>query len=126
MTPLILFLLVTVSHAFTTTPTTTTFLTNQIIPQSSLPSAAIPPSLAIDVITTTTAQQHEPSSFLLSSSSLTTAAEGIDPGTVVGQALGALVTSPAIIAVPILAGLAVTSLVAFFIVSYANPADPDE
>jgi len=36
------------------------------------------------------------------------------------------VNSPAILAVPILAAVGVASLIAFLIVAYANPADPDE
>ena len=52
-------------------------------------------------------------------------AEPIDPAAAIGQALGGLINSPAILAVPILAAVGVASLIAFLIVSYANPADPD-
>jgi len=39
--------------------------------------------------------------------------------------LGGLLGSSAILAVPILAALGVAGLIAFLIVSYANPADED-
>jgi hypothetical protein len=62
----------------------------------------------------------------LLSSSNTIAAATVDPATALGTVLGGLLGSPAILAVPIVAAVSVASLIAFFIVSYANPADPDE
>jgi len=62
----------------------------------------------------------------LVSSSNSIAAATVDPATALGTVLGGLLGSPAILAVPIVAAVAVASLIAFFIVSYANPADPDE
>ncbi|KAL7478313.1 hypothetical protein ACHAW6_004083 [Cyclotella cf. meneghiniana] len=49
----------------------------------------------------------------------------LDPTTVLSDALGGLLGSSLILAVPIVAALAVAGLIAFFIVSYANPADED-
>lgn len=62
----------------------------------------------------------------LVSSSTNLAAATVDPTTALSNVLGGLLGSPAILAVPILAAVSVASLIAFFIVSYANPADPDE
>eukprot|EP00558_Chaetoceros_sp_UNC1202_P009521 CAMPEP_0197253990 /NCGR_PEP_ID=MMETSP1429-20130617/66985_1 /TAXON_ID=49237 /ORGANISM="Chaetoceros sp., Strain UNC1202" /LENGTH=96 /DNA_ID=CAMNT_0042716839 /DNA_START=125 /DNA_END=415 /DNA_ORIENTATION=+ len=56
----------------------------------------------------------------------TISAATVDPTTALSQILAGLLGSPAILAVPILAAVSVASLLAFFIVSYANPADPDE
>ena len=63
--------------------------------------------------------------ILLSNSNMV-AAVTIDPTTLVSQALGGFLGSPAVLAVPILAAFSVASLLAWGIVSYANPADPDE
>merc|ERR1712151_772343 len=49
----------------------------------------------------------------------------IDPGVVVDQAVGGLVNSPAIIAVPIFGGITVALVVVLFIVNSASPTDPD-
>ena len=49
----------------------------------------------------------------------------LDPTTALSDALGGLLGSSLILAVPIVAALAVAGLIAFFIVSYANPADED-
>lgn len=62
----------------------------------------------------------------LLSSSNSLAAATVDPATALSTVLGGLLGSPAILAVPIVAAVSVASLIAFFIVSYANPADPDE
>ena len=50
----------------------------------------------------------------------------LDPTSVLSDALGGLLGSYAILAVPVIAGLSVVALIAFLIVSYANPADEDE
>ena len=61
------------------------------------------------------------------STSLPLAAAGtLDPTTVLSDVLGGLLGSPAILLVPIGAALAVASLIAFFIVSYANPEVEDD
>lgn len=62
----------------------------------------------------------------LVTSSTNLAAATVDPTTALSTVLGGLLGSPAILAVPIVAAVSVASLIAFFIVSYANPADPDE
>eukprot|EP00584_Thalassiosira_punctigera_P004829 CAMPEP_0172526486 /NCGR_PEP_ID=MMETSP1067-20121228/1402_1 /TAXON_ID=265564 ORGANISM="Thalassiosira punctigera, Strain Tpunct2005C2" /NCGR_SAMPLE_ID=MMETSP1067 /ASSEMBLY_ACC=CAM_ASM_000444 /LENGTH=117 /DNA_ID=CAMNT_0013310017 /DNA_START=102 /DNA_END=455 /DNA_ORIENTATION=- len=50
----------------------------------------------------------------------------LDPTTILSNTLGGLLGSSAILAVPIVAALSVAALIAFFIVSYANPADEDD
>lgn len=60
------------------------------------------------------------------SSSISVSIDGIDPAAAVGQAAGALITSPAILAVPILAGAGLATVIALLIAAYANPADPEE
>eukprot|EP00553_Chaetoceros_curvisetus_P008190 CAMPEP_0204627100 /NCGR_PEP_ID=MMETSP0717-20131115/13026_1 /ASSEMBLY_ACC=CAM_ASM_000666 /TAXON_ID=230516 /ORGANISM="Chaetoceros curvisetus" /LENGTH=63 /DNA_ID=CAMNT_0051643231 /DNA_START=1 /DNA_END=192 /DNA_ORIENTATION=- len=62
----------------------------------------------------------------MSSSSNTVAALTVDPTTAFNQAIGGLIGGPAILAVPILAAVGVATLVAWAIVAYANPADPDD
>eukprot|EP00529_Nitzschia_sp_RCC80_P037015 CAMPEP_0113462542 /NCGR_PEP_ID=MMETSP0014_2-20120614/12154_1 /TAXON_ID=2857 /ORGANISM="Nitzschia sp." /LENGTH=154 /DNA_ID=CAMNT_0000354425 /DNA_START=61 /DNA_END=525 /DNA_ORIENTATION=+ /assembly_acc=CAM_ASM_000159 len=61
------------------------------------------------------------SEVLSSSSSLLQAAGTLDPTTVLSDVFGVLLGTPAILAVPILAALGVAGLIAWFIVSYANP-----
>lgn len=50
----------------------------------------------------------------------------LDPTTFLSDVLGGLLGSYAILAVPIVAALAVAGIIAFAIVSYANPADEDD
>ena len=50
----------------------------------------------------------------------------LDPTTVLSDVLGGLLGSSAILAVPIVAALSVAGLIAFLIVSYANPEDEDD
>ena len=63
---------------------------------------------------------------ILESSTETIAAATVDPTTALTQALGAVLNTPLILVVPIVAAISVASVIAWFIVSYANPADPDE
>jgi hypothetical protein len=60
------------------------------------------------------------------SSSTNLAATTLDPTTFLSDLLGGFINSNLILLVPIVAALALASLVAFAIVSYANPAEPDE
>ena len=50
----------------------------------------------------------------------------LDPSTFLSDLLGGLLGSYAILAVPIVAALTVAAVIAFAIVSYANPADEDD
>jgi hypothetical protein len=61
-----------------------------------------------------------------SSSSLEVAASTFDPAAALSDVLGGFLGSPAVLAVPILAALSVAGLIAFFIVSYANPEVEDD
>mmetsp|Transcript_27218 Transcript_27218/g.41105 ORF Transcript_27218/g.41105 Transcript_27218/m.41105 type:complete len:117 (-) Transcript_27218:344-694(-) len=61
-----------------------------------------------------------------SSSSELVSVATLDPTTVLSDVLGGLLGSSAILAVPIIAALSVAGLIAFFIVSYANPEDEDD
>jgi hypothetical protein len=56
----------------------------------------------------------------------TVAVSTLDPSTFLSDLLGGLLGSYAILAVPIVAALAVVGVIAFAIVSYANPADEDD
>lgn len=60
-----------------------------------------------------------------SSSSLVSLAT-LDPTTILSDVLGGLIGGPAILLVPIIAALTIAGVIAFLIVSYANPADEDD
>mmetsp|Transcript_42570 Transcript_42570/g.102969 ORF Transcript_42570/g.102969 Transcript_42570/m.102969 type:complete len:112 (-) Transcript_42570:239-574(-) len=60
------------------------------------------------------------------SSSMDIAAGTLDPTTILSDILGGLIGSPAILLVPIGAAIAVASLIAFLIISYANPVVEDD
>lgn len=62
---------------------------------------------------------------VLSNSNAVSAAT-VDPTTALSQVLGGLLGTPAILLVPILAAVSVATIIAWLIVSYANPADPDD
>ena len=62
----------------------------------------------------------------IESTSNTIAAATVDPTTALTQALGVFLNTPLILVVPIVAAISVASLIAWFIVSYANPTEPDE
>eukprot|EP00542_Grammatophora_oceanica_P017583 CAMPEP_0194033892 /NCGR_PEP_ID=MMETSP0009_2-20130614/6384_1 /TAXON_ID=210454 /ORGANISM="Grammatophora oceanica, Strain CCMP 410" /LENGTH=147 /DNA_ID=CAMNT_0038674623 /DNA_START=110 /DNA_END=553 /DNA_ORIENTATION=- len=59
-------------------------------------------------------------------SSLVLAADPIDPTTVVNGALGGLIDSPAILAVPIGGGLLVTAFIVWLNIAVAQPAVDDD
>ena len=61
-----------------------------------------------------------------SSSSTLVSVATLDPTTILSDVLGGLIGGPAILLVPIVAALGIAGLIAFFIVSYANPADEDD
>ena len=71
-----------------------------------------------EALTSTTSFESSPTNNLVSVATL-------DPTTALNDALGGLLGSSAILAVPIVAALSVAGLIAFFIVSYANPEDED-
>ena len=75
-----------------------------------------------EALTTTTTSV--PSHALESTNNLLSVAT-LDPTTALNDVLGGLLGSSAILAVPIVAALSVAGLIAFFIVSYANPEDED-
>lgn len=64
--------------------------------------------------------------FMADGSSIQVAVDGIDPTAVLSQVLGNFLGSPAVLAIPIFAAFSVATVIAWFIVSYANPTDPDE
>lgn len=74
----------------------------------------------------TTSLQASPLVSAVESSTTSISATTLDPTTLLSDLLGGFVSSNLILAVPIVAALAIASLVAFGIVSYANPAEPDE
>ena len=59
-------------------------------------------------------------------SSMTMAAATVDPTSFLTDVFGSVLGTPLILAIPIVAALGVAGLVVFLIVSYANPAEPDE
>ena len=77
-------------------------------------------------LTTESATLFDYSTTASSSSSELVSVATLDPTTVLSDVLGGLLGSSAILAVPIIAALSVAGLIAFFIVSYANPEDEDE
>ena len=56
----------------------------------------------------------------------TLAAVTLDPTTLLSDVFGSVLGTPLILAIPIVAALAVATLIAFGIVSYANPAEEEE
>lgn len=71
---------------------------------------------------TTTTQK----SAYFPSSSFEVSASTLDPTTILSDIFAGLIGTPAILAVPIVAALAVASLIAFIIVSYASPEVEDD
>ena len=65
-------------------------------------------------------------SMMEPSSTMQVAVGTLDPTTFLSDILGAVVGTPLILAVPILAALGVAGLLAFLIVSYANPEVEDD
>ena len=62
----------------------------------------------------------------LSSTTNNVAVTTIDPTTALSQVVGGIIGSPIILLVPILVGASVAGVIAWYIVSYANPTDPDD
>lgn len=87
----------------------------RIISSSKISSAIVPPEITI-----------ASSSFATDATTNTLAVSTLDPSTFLSDLLGGLLGSYAILAVPIVAALAVVGIIAFAIVSYANPADEDD
>ena len=61
-----------------------------------------------------------------SSTNLFLSLSTLDPTTFLSDALGGLLGSYAILAVPIIAALSIVAVIAWLIVGYANPADEDD
>ena len=95
-----------VSYSCSTTTATTT---------RSTCASALPASHAADFLTTSEA---------LPSTAISAAT--VDPTSFLSSVLGGLLGSPAILLIPILAAVSVASVVAWFIVWSANPADEDD
>ena len=89
------------------------------VPTTTLPHATAAVTIAAKLPQQQPAPFHPPTTELI-------AAETIDPTAVITDALGGVVGSPLILAVPIVAALAVAGLVVFFIFSYASPAEQDD
>lgn len=77
-------------------------------------------------VATTSALKVAPVDMFHGTTSTTIAAATLDPTTVLSDVLGAFVNSNAILLVPVVAALAVASLVAWGIVAYASPAADDD
>ena len=98
------------SSALAFVPSTTQYATTATSP---LKAAPLPTA---DIFTATATE---------SSSNLVSVAT-LDPTTMLSDTLGGLLGSSLILAVPIIAALAIVGIIAFAIVSYANPADEDD
>ena len=72
------------------------------------------------------ATKHSSLKAFESSSVSTAAFPTLDPTTALSDVFGTLLNTPLILAVPISAALLIASGIAYFIISYASPADPDE
>ena len=57
---------------------------------------------------------------------MTVSAATLDPTTILQGVFSGLLGTPLILAVPIVAALAIASLLAYLIVAYAQPAEPDD
>ena len=79
---------------------------------------------APSMIRTVSASSTRRAAFIAPSSSLEVSA--FDPTAILSDIVGAFMTTPIILAVPIVAALGVAGLIAFFIVSYANPVVEDD
>lgn len=75
---------------------------------------------------TVSASSTQRAAFIVPSSSLEVSALTFDPTALLSDIVGAFMTTPIILAVPIVAALGLTGLLAFFIVSYANPVVEDD
>jgi hypothetical protein len=58
--------------------------------------------------------------------SFTTAASTLDPTTFLSDVFGAVLGTPLILAIPIVAALGVATLIAYLIVAYASPAEEQD
>lgn len=90
----------------------------------------VPPQVGMPSTTTTmaTAKVFPTKLAMMEDSSPLTllAVETVDPTSFLQGLFGSVLGTPIILAIPIVAALAVAGLVAFAIVAYANPAEPDE
>jgi hypothetical protein len=91
-------------------------------------SLAPPSTLPDELLLLSTSSLSSPLTTTTGShlNTLSIAATTVDPTTALSQVLGGLLGSPAILLIPVLAAFTVASAIAWFIVSYANPADPDD
>ena len=99
-------------------------------PSTSLTSQSTTTSLKAaiptDLFTATTPDILTHAHTAAESSSTVLSVATLDPSTILSNVLGGLIGGPAILAVPIVAALSVAALIAFLIISYANPADEDD
>jgi len=82
--------------------------------------------LSESLLNNNAAAVHSLSSVSSSVPTTTVAAGTVDPTTFFSGVLGGIIGTPIILAVPILAAISVAGVIAWFIISYANPADPDD
>ena len=79
---------------------------------------------APSMIRTVGASSTQRAAFIAPSSSLEVSA--FDPSAIASDIVSAFMTTPIILAVPILAALGLVGLLAFLLVSYANPVVEDD
>jgi hypothetical protein len=81
---------------------------------------------APSMIRTVSASSTQRAAFIVPSSSLEVSAVTLDPTALLSDIFGAFLTTPIILAVPIVAALGVSGLIAYLIVSYASPVVEDD
>jgi len=128
--PLLLALLVWVAILMTAQPhQVTAFVVVTRTAAPSRPSGvvrhALLPALEACCTAAVTTTTTLPSSCCCSST-VTLSAATLDPTTLLQDVFSGLLGTPLILAVPIVAALAVASLLAYLIVAYAQPAEPDD
>mmetsp|Transcript_23396 Transcript_23396/g.47570 ORF Transcript_23396/g.47570 Transcript_23396/m.47570 type:complete len:130 (-) Transcript_23396:376-765(-) len=114
-------LLALLSSALAFAPTSsssTPFASPSRFASYSSPLKAAPDTIAFDAFSQFATESTSYPANLVSVATL-------DPTTFLSDALGGLLGSYAILAVPIVAAFSVVAVIAFLIVSYANPADED-
>ncbi|KAL7556516.1 hypothetical protein ACA910_000979 [Epithemia clementina (nom. ined.)] len=89
------------------------------------PSSVLPPHV-LGVQLEDCMERSESIIFPSTSSSIELSLDTLDPTTVLSDLLSGLFGTSAILLVPIVAALAIVGAVVFFIVSYANPTEPND
>ena len=99
-----------VADAFVAKPKSTSFVLSPIASQQRTNHQLYQSPLLIDSV---------------DSSHVLISADTIDPTTALSDILGGAINSPVVLLFPVVVALSLASIVAWLLVGYANPADPD-